>query len=92
MLKYIGSGFLPGIPKRDLSDAEVDKFTDEPHLQALGLSADEISAIKSGKEFLIGTGLYKYVKGITAAETAAAALPEYPAGSEEPVEPEKEGE
>ncbi len=91
MLKYIGHGALPGIPARDLTDAEVDKFTDAPHLSALGFTADEVSAMKSGKEFLLGAGLYKYVKGATAAEKAASA-PDQPAGSDEPAEPEKDGE
>jgi hypothetical protein len=90
MLKYIGKGALPGIPARDLSDAEVGKYTDEPHLRALGLGDDELAEIKSGKDFLIGTGLYLFVKGKTAVEKdaaakAAAAQPEQP-------EPEKEGE
>jgi hypothetical protein len=91
MLKYIGTGAYPGIPARDLSDAEVKKFTDDEHLRALGFSAGELSAIKSGKEFLIASGLYKFVKGATAAEKAAAVL-EQAAGSPEPADTEKEGE
>lgn len=26
MLRYIGHGFLPGVPARDLTDAEVEQF------------------------------------------------------------------
>ena len=91
MLKYLGKAALPGIPARDLSDAEVEKYTDQKHLSRLGFTGDEIAAIKSGKEVLIGTGLYKYVKGTTAGEKIAAAALEQPAGSDEPA-PEKEGE
>ncbi len=29
MLKYIGQGFLPGVPARDLSDAEVEQHGGE---------------------------------------------------------------
>ena len=37
MLKYIGTGFLPGVPARDLSDAEVEQHGGEETLIASGL-------------------------------------------------------
>ena len=58
MLKYIGRGALPGIPQRNLSDAEIKKYTTEKKLRGLGLSDAEISKVKSGKDFLIGAGLF----------------------------------
>ena len=39
MLKYIGDGFIPGIPARDLSDAEVEKYGGEKLLLNTGLFA-----------------------------------------------------
>lgn len=36
MMKYIGDGFMPGIPARDLSDDEVKQFG-ERRLLATGL-------------------------------------------------------
>ena len=39
MLKYIGNGFLPGIPARDLSDAEVKKLGGVKFLLSTGLYA-----------------------------------------------------
>lgn len=36
MLKYTGSGFIPGIPARDLSTKEVEKFGGEAVLIASG--------------------------------------------------------
>jgi len=39
MLKYIGNGFLPGIPPRDLADDEVKKFGGEKFLLSTGLYA-----------------------------------------------------
>ncbi len=37
MLKYIGTGFIPGIPARDLSAAEVKKYGGVKLLLSLGL-------------------------------------------------------
>jgi hypothetical protein len=37
MLKYIGNGFIPGIPARDLSDAEVKKCGGVKFLLSTGL-------------------------------------------------------
>ncbi len=37
MLKYIGTGFIPGIPARDLSTAEVEKFGGVKFLLSTGL-------------------------------------------------------
>lgn len=43
-LKYIGNGFLRGIPKRDLSDAEVEKHGGEDFLIGTGLYEREQQA------------------------------------------------
>ena len=59
MLEYIGKAALPGIPARNLSDSEIEKYTTEEKLRGLGLSNKEIAEVKSGKDFLVGTGLYK---------------------------------
>jgi hypothetical protein len=37
MLKYIGKGFIPGIPARDLSDEEVKKYGGAKVLLETGL-------------------------------------------------------
>jgi hypothetical protein len=37
MLKYIGKGFMPGIPARDLSDEEVEKHGGIEFLVETGL-------------------------------------------------------
>ena len=37
MLKYIGQGFIPGIPARDLNDAEVKKYGGVKFLVGTGL-------------------------------------------------------
>ena len=37
MLKYIGKGFIVGIPARDLSDDDVKKYGGEKFLLSLGL-------------------------------------------------------
>ena len=37
MLKWNGTGFLPGIPARDLTDEEVKEFGGEKKLIATGL-------------------------------------------------------
>jgi hypothetical protein len=39
MLKYIGNGFIPGIPARDLSDDEVKKHGGVKLLLSTGLYA-----------------------------------------------------
>ena len=39
MLKYIGNGFLPGIPARDLKDDEVKKYGGVKFLLSTGLYA-----------------------------------------------------
>lgn len=52
MLKYnIGSGFIVGVPARDLSDEEVEKYGGEEFLIGTGLYvADPAGAAKSGKK------------------------------------------
>jgi hypothetical protein len=37
MLKYIGDGFIPGIPARDLTDEEVKKYGGGKFLLSTGL-------------------------------------------------------
>ena len=37
MLKYIGKGFFPGIPAKDLTDEEVTQFGGEEYLVGTGL-------------------------------------------------------
>lgn len=37
MLKYIGKGFIPGIPARDLTSEEVKKYGGEKTLLSTGL-------------------------------------------------------
>lgn len=37
MLKWKGTGFLPGIPARDLTDQEVEEFGGEKYLVGTGL-------------------------------------------------------
>lgn len=37
MLKYIGKGFVPGIPGRDLNSDEVKKYGGEKYLLSTGL-------------------------------------------------------
>lgn len=39
MLKYIGTGFIPTIPARDLTNEEVEKYGGEEELLATGLYA-----------------------------------------------------
>ena len=48
MLKYIGKGFLPGIPARDLSDIEVQKYGGIKFLLSTGLFAK----LKEKKEII----------------------------------------
>lgn len=36
-LKYVGDGFIPGIPARDLTDEEVKQYGGEKKLLATGL-------------------------------------------------------
>ncbi len=58
MLKYIGQGFIPGIPARDLKDHEVEKFGEE-FLLKTGLFAkpeekilvEEIEEVEEGEEW-----------------------------------------
>ena len=42
MLKYIGNGFLPGIPARDLTDTEVKKYGGVKFLLTTGLYAKPV--------------------------------------------------
>lgn len=50
MLKYQGNGaYIPGVPKRDLSDAEVGNLS----VEGLG---DTVAKIKAA---LVASGLYK---------------------------------
>lgn len=47
MLKYIGKGFIPGIPARDLNDQEVSKYGGEKHLLSTGLFEKPKKKIKA---------------------------------------------
>ena len=47
MLKYKGSGFIPGIPARDLSTKEVEKFGGEAVLIASGCYVGIVSRAES---------------------------------------------
>lgn len=40
-LKYIGAGFLPGVPARDLSAAEVEEYGGAALLLATGLYIED---------------------------------------------------
>ena len=59
MLKYIGKGFLPGIPARDLNDIEVQKYGGVKFLIGTGLFEKpiekrkkvEIDFIEEGEEW-----------------------------------------
>lgn len=46
MLKYVGNGFIPGVPAMDLSEADVDAIQAELHISL---------------EQLLKSGLYKSV-------------------------------
>lgn len=50
MLIYNGKGFIPGIPARDLDDAEVEKYGGEKLLLETGLYAKPVKAKKENKE------------------------------------------
>lgn len=54
-LKYIGTGFLRGVPRRDLSDAEVEKHGGEEFLVGTGLYEGENAELyryATSREFL----------------------------------------
>ena len=42
MLKYIGDSFYYGVPARDLTDEEVEKYGGEKFLLSLGIYAKEL--------------------------------------------------
>ena len=46
MLKYIGNGFVPGIPARNLSEAEVKKYGGVDFLVSTGLFEEPIKVKK----------------------------------------------
>lgn len=53
MLKYVGDGsFVPGLPARDLTDAETEKAGGEKTVLATGLykKGSEEKAMRGGKE------------------------------------------
>jgi hypothetical protein len=50
MLKYIGDGFIPGVPARDLTDEEVEKCGGEEFLLSTGLYKKSKSKPQSKKE------------------------------------------
>jgi len=50
MLKYIGKGFIPGIPARDLDDDEVKKYGGVKFLVGTGLFAKPEKKIIVEKE------------------------------------------
>ena len=57
MLKYIGNGFIPGIPARDLNDEEVKKYGGEKLLISTGLFAKpKPKKAKKEKKIVIGEG------------------------------------
>ena len=57
MLKYIGNGFIPGIPARDLSDEEVKKYGGEKLLISTGLfEKPKPKKEKKEKNIVIGEG------------------------------------
>jgi hypothetical protein len=45
MLKYVGEGYLIGIPARDLNEAEVEQFGGKTFLISTGLYADTQEAV-----------------------------------------------
>ena len=51
MLKYIGKGFLPDVPSRDLTDVEAAMYGKEM-LLASGLYVDESASARKGKKNL----------------------------------------
>ena len=52
MLKYIGKGFIPGIPGRDLTDAEVKKYGGVKVLLETGLFEKPKKSKK--REYVVG--------------------------------------
>ena len=48
MLKYLGGGFIPGVPARDLSDQEAEKFGEEGLIKS-GLYQREI--VRPAREY-----------------------------------------
>jgi uncharacterized membrane protein len=56
MLKYIGTGFIAGIPARDLTAAEVKKYGGAKFLLSTGLYAKPKKKIKVSKIKIIEEG------------------------------------
>lgn len=46
MLKYNGAGYYPGIPTRDLTDEEVEKYGGEEFLLALKIYEKVVKPVK----------------------------------------------
>lgn len=57
MIKYLGGAYLPGYPRRDLSDGELQ-----------GLLSEEFPTIAKLRSMLVNTGLYKVHKEKEASE------------------------
>ena len=49
-LKYIGNGFIPGIPARDLSAEDVKKYGGKEKLLATGLYAEPEKPKRKAKD------------------------------------------
>lgn len=49
-MKYVGSGFVPGIPARDLDDDEVERHGGAEALEATGLYRHEVKAYRPRRE------------------------------------------
>ena len=56
MLKYVGKGGLPGIPARDLTKEDIERYGGKETWLALGI---EESKIGDSEEMLLATGLYE---------------------------------
>ena len=56
MLKYIGTGFIPGIPAKDLSEDEVKKYGGVKFLLSTGLFEKPRKKLKVVKKEIIEEG------------------------------------
>jgi len=56
MLRYVGDGFIPGIPARDLTDDEVKKYGGEKLLLSTGLFAKSKPKKVEKKKIVIEDG------------------------------------
>ena len=58
MLKYVGKGFVPNIPARDLSEDDVKRFGNREYLLKIGVDKDFLKG-KSEEEALLSFGLWE---------------------------------